>query len=435
MRTRSHVIPLLLCAAACGDDSSVGAGDAPRGGGGGKADLVGSCQGSDCDGPAAGGSCYCDDACVEYGDCCADRADLCGGAAPGFTVETVATTGDTGDRPSVAIDPAGLPVIAFHDWDNIGSAIRVARRVAGGWVQERVTDDDEVVTGSPTSIALDPDGRAHVVYRARAGFGVTPVHREQRADGSWLRTAVELGGAGRAERAGDDASVAIGPDGVVHVVALRTLYTGTPAEPHTELRHAWRDAGGWHSELATAVVGFGAHAVRASEVAIDGAGQLHVALTSPPDETLLHLRRGPSGWARAVVAPYDRAWLGRPRLAAGRDGAAHIAFTPSDGELTQLVHAAGRGGSFTLETVAPDAGGVTTASVSVGVAPDGVAHLIFETDDALRHARGGEAGSDVIDDTREPGAETAIAIGGGVLHVAYHEEHDDDLRAAATPVE
>jgi hypothetical protein len=44
----------------------------------GKADSVGSCQTSDCDGPAPGyGNCWCDDDCSYYGDCCFDRVEVC----------------------------------------------------------------------------------------------------------------------------------------------------------------------------------------------------------------------------------------------------------------------------------------------------------------------------------------------------------------------
>jgi endonuclease/exonuclease/phosphatase family metal-dependent hydrolase len=50
--------------------------DGPRGGIG-KADLYGSCAGSDCDGKAAGGNCWCDAECAAYGDCCDDAAGLC----------------------------------------------------------------------------------------------------------------------------------------------------------------------------------------------------------------------------------------------------------------------------------------------------------------------------------------------------------------------
>ncbi len=43
----------------------------------GKADLLGSCADTSCDGEGSEGNCFCDDACVTFGDCCADRQSQC----------------------------------------------------------------------------------------------------------------------------------------------------------------------------------------------------------------------------------------------------------------------------------------------------------------------------------------------------------------------
>jgi hypothetical protein len=52
----------------------------------GKADGVwGSCAseyGDACGGPAEEGNCWCDEQCADYGDCCADKVDVCGGDEP-----------------------------------------------------------------------------------------------------------------------------------------------------------------------------------------------------------------------------------------------------------------------------------------------------------------------------------------------------------------
>ncbi len=71
----------LLALGACnfgGPDSEI----SPRRGGE-KADgvLFGSCENSDCSGPASEGNCYCDEGCAEFGDCCSDKVSLCGGQA------------------------------------------------------------------------------------------------------------------------------------------------------------------------------------------------------------------------------------------------------------------------------------------------------------------------------------------------------------------
>ncbi len=65
---------VLLSATACTDTSSEATDRAPLG----KTDqLSGSCEESDCDGPAPLGVCWCDVECETYGDCCSDYVDTC----------------------------------------------------------------------------------------------------------------------------------------------------------------------------------------------------------------------------------------------------------------------------------------------------------------------------------------------------------------------
>ena len=66
-----------------GDDNLAQAPEAGERGGAGKADAIGSCAPEDCGGQSSSGSCWCDDECAQYGDCCADIAPVCeaGGAA------------------------------------------------------------------------------------------------------------------------------------------------------------------------------------------------------------------------------------------------------------------------------------------------------------------------------------------------------------------
>ncbi|MEM6994877.1 MAG: hypothetical protein AAF721_30465, partial [Myxococcota bacterium] len=62
-----------------------GAGDAPARGLGKADGVYGSCADKGeplCGGPSAYGSCWCDELCSEYGDCCADKAEVCGGEEP-----------------------------------------------------------------------------------------------------------------------------------------------------------------------------------------------------------------------------------------------------------------------------------------------------------------------------------------------------------------
>ena len=63
---------LSIAAAACSTTSE----DDPERGPIGKADSIGTCEGA-CGDISAAGDCYCDDLCVDYGDCCADHVAVC----------------------------------------------------------------------------------------------------------------------------------------------------------------------------------------------------------------------------------------------------------------------------------------------------------------------------------------------------------------------
>jgi hypothetical protein len=92
MKTPAFLLGLFvgLGLAACDVDTpAVDPGDSSLGSdrGHGKADgpLEGSCFAGDvdaCGGPAPIGSCWCDDLCEAYGDCCADKHDVCGPTGP-----------------------------------------------------------------------------------------------------------------------------------------------------------------------------------------------------------------------------------------------------------------------------------------------------------------------------------------------------------------
>lgn len=79
MRIRSLLFLFPLLGACTVESSDGGSPDTERGNLG-KADLVGSCEHpvKDLCGGKGKGNCWCDEACVDFGDCCSDAADVCG---------------------------------------------------------------------------------------------------------------------------------------------------------------------------------------------------------------------------------------------------------------------------------------------------------------------------------------------------------------------
>ncbi len=94
---RALLILALLVLASCsaataGDDGSSGGGEprVPLG----KADATGSCKvgaTTYCGGKSKG-TCWCDDKCAQYGDCCSDLATVCGAPSLGLDSPTIETT-------------------------------------------------------------------------------------------------------------------------------------------------------------------------------------------------------------------------------------------------------------------------------------------------------------------------------------------------------
>jgi hypothetical protein len=79
------VVPFLSLGACAIEGHDGSDPSAPERGGLGKADIVGSCETPSgkalCDGPGIG-NCWCDDLCVDFGDCCSDAEDVCGIVLP-----------------------------------------------------------------------------------------------------------------------------------------------------------------------------------------------------------------------------------------------------------------------------------------------------------------------------------------------------------------
>jgi hypothetical protein len=390
----------------------------------GKADsLGGTCAGSDCSGPGQGGDCYCDESCAGFGDCCADRDELCGaGSDLEFTISRVSSEHDIGNEPTIHFAPDGAVRIGYYDFDNTGGDLRIARPVHAGWSSAVLTDADDHLASPRSSFVQDPAG-THVVYRNRTGLGTVLVYRRA-LDGTSSPEVVP-------SEAGRNPSLALAADGTVHVVSLSEIDApGTPL--HSEVRHAWRDPEGWHSEVIAFVEDPLSAWADLSELVIDSDGAQHVAFSSPADDMIHHaVRRGAAPWVISPVAAFEASGRVRPRLALGPDGGVHIAFTSGAAGERMLVHASGRGAGFASEAVPTSGAEVAGNAVAIAVDPAGGAHLAFQADLRLHHAVVGGGPAQLVDQAFQVGSELSIAIGGdGRVHIAYRDEALDDLKYA-----
>lgn len=114
-----------------------------------------------------------------------------------WVTEVVDASPGVGRRASIAVEPDGRPHIIYYD--ALNDVMKYARKVGGSWVIEPVTYSD-----GPVSLALDSQGRPHVaftwggiIYYGRRNAGIwifTPVPGTggQPAEGGYPAIAVDL---------------------------------------------------------------------------------------------------------------------------------------------------------------------------------------------------------------------------------------------------
>lgn len=159
-------LALLVLTTACAAERATSAesGEPPRRGPIGKADLTGSCaepSGKSCGGASRSGNCWCDQACVSHGDCCADAPAVCGiSGKSSFDYDMLATELDVdlakkSARATLRLSPNGGDVVSL---DVKGLKVDQVRSKTGALAHERVDGriDVKLPSGSgPREIVVD----------------------------------------------------------------------------------------------------------------------------------------------------------------------------------------------------------------------------------------------------------------------------------------
>lgn len=207
--------------------------------------------------------------------------------------------------PSLALDPVtGEPRIAYSKSPE--NDVWYAERSPSGWSYQRIS-----TIGEGPSLALDHDGRPHVVFLDHAAG---PVYAVRDAQGIWSD---EPFGAGAYAR-----SLRLDGSDRPHVALSLML-------PNSDLLHAERDANGWSSEPCdtTGNVGF------LASLALDASGEPHISYLDQSAQALRYAVRSGATWTvETVASPVGDA--GYHALALAPGGEPFIAFhDPANADL------------------------------------------------------------------------------------------------------
>jgi hypothetical protein len=271
------------------------------------------------------------------------------------------------DTVALVLDPA--VVIAFQDQSQWQEGAQVTRRTQDGWAAEETLGAEGIVTGlaagarpgelhvcllsmqfprdllhgrrdeeglwttrtvaervsvgkdwsqATCSLATAPDGTVHAGYiHGASGAAAHGVFGYE----AWSTAPVEEG-------ACELTSIAVGPDGVAHIVYTER---GFAEDGDQGLRHAFGTGADWSLETIDAETPW----TYSTSVAVDDAGTLHVAYTGP---AVRYATNASGAWVIEDLDP------GNPPNAAARvavtpGGAPHVVYFAEDGALMHATRA------------------------------------------------------------------------------------------------
>jgi hypothetical protein len=281
---------------------------------------------------------------------------------PQWTIETVDADPGFKARVAVALDPEQRVRLAYNratsadGWENF--ELRVAEQTDEGWKIETVVASDGFSNEYPT-IVVDNQGVSHVVFNRYvpsenqidlfvvsgtigAGFS-TPVNLTQ------TQGTDEFGG-----------SVAMGPDGVLHVIHIqRTPIPDEPGKYTYDTGYVAYDGAPKDAE----VIGAGTLMFTGSpeqSIAVDPAGRVHVAYLRPgekPSHGVAHYRKlEPIGWSTETMVTSNQANATGISIAAAADRV-HFTYGKGTVDVTMMhrvLDAAGLGSETALTNSVKD---------------------------------------------------------------------------------
>ena len=330
-------------------------------------------------------------------------------------------TADCGasDWAALTLDDQGQPHVSY--FDPASGSLRYAYRDGGGWH----TTVAYAGGGWGSSIALDAQGRPHVAFRDVVAFFKTDVLYATWDGAAWQVETVDT----KIDAYPLETSLALDAAGIPHV-GYGAGDSGVPSQ----LKHAYRDVGGWEIEVVDT-----AEYIQSAALALDAAGRPHLAYSTVTgnDNQVRYAHWDGLQWQLSTVAatsgyeamPYGLA------LAFDGGGLAHFAyFLRSE---AGLRHAYGTPGGWQFETVESGLGGMTIQDASaLAVDGTGRVHAFYLLGDysLLRYAvrdGGGWQAAQTVAQGGDPGRYASLALDAqGYPHVAYVDEGRAQVRYA-----
>jgi hypothetical protein len=250
-------------------------------------------------------------------------------SGPAWQVQTVEQRGRTGLGVSLALDAAGRPLISYLEYiarpDDDDYRLRITAWDGEVWdshIEDTIVDTAEFMAES-TSLALDSQGRPHIVYESSVlGAPLDERLRYAYWDGSqWQQQTVDA----NAEPSGFF-SLALDDQDRPHI----SYHHGVTAN---DLNYAWWNGSQWQVQVVDAAGYVGEH----NSLALDAANNPHIAYYDSTNQELKYASRSGGGPWQVTVVDGSPGTGEYASLALDSAGRPHIAYV-TDGDLRYAYH-------------------------------------------------------------------------------------------------
>jgi len=262
---------------------------------------------------------------------------------------------------SLAFDSNDVPLVSAALGGSSIHLVWLYRRAAGGgWYQEQVG------TGQYTSLAVSPDGKAHISYfdyelgalryASLTAWAPAPPY-------TWTNEVLDYGG-----QVGQGVSAAMGPTGTPHVAYMDLT--------HNQLKYATLVYGQWKTSVVNVADISPTHG---HSLALDPAGRPHIAYSDYANRKIMYASFDGTNWTAEEVGPDEQAGMDDIEkyvsLAIDSAGIPHISYYYQNG--LNLIHASKPAGIWVLDEVDKLEVGITGTYNAIALDSLGRPHISY----------------------------------------------------------
>ncbi len=326
-----------------------------------------------------------------------------------WVIDTVDTDHSPGGYTSIVIDANKKSHISY----STGIALRYATNILGGWGTSLV---DDIVSNTPTTIALDANGKVHIAYHQR--YNNTVVNHATNKTGTWVKETIQTCAPNVSSTLA--ASIVIDDvSGDLHIAYVASLYS-------TEyLYYAKKSSDTWHYETVDTSIEVG----RYPSIAMDNNHKKHISYFDETEHALKYATNTSGVWIKEIID--NNGSVGQyTSLAIDSNAKVHIAYYDMDNR--NIKYITNTSGIWVTDIV--NALDNYCLDISLALDMSGNVHISYvKAYSGIYYATNtsGNWAVEIVDSLNSSMGSTSIAIdSNGFAHNSYKDPFTGDFKYA-----